>query len=191
MAENTDDFMVEEGAPLPPGYRIPDVEFKVRARDAEGNFQWTYPTTADYFAGKRVVVFSLPGAFTPTCTNNQVPSFSALYDQIVRHNVDAVYCVSVNDTFVMNAWAKSLGVENITFIPDGNCKFTSGMGMIVSKENLGFGARSWRYSMVVDDCVVEKFFEEPGRSDNCAEDPYGETKPEVMLAYLQSVTAAE
>lgn len=168
---------------------VPYVNFKVRARDAEGNFQWTYPTTADYFQGKRVVVFSLPGAFTPTCTNNQVPSFNAMYDEFTARGIDAVYCVSVNDTFVMNAWAKSLGADNITFIPDGSAEFTEGMGMLVAKDNLGFGKRSWRYAMVVNDGVVEKFFEEPGRSDNFEEDPYGETTPENVLEYLTEKVA--
>jgi len=168
---------------------VPYVNFKVRSRDAEGNYRWTYPTTADYFKGKRVVVFSLPGAFTPTCTNNQVPSFDAMYDEFTTRGIDSVYCVSVNDTFVMNAWAKSIGANKITFIPDGSAEFTEGMGMLVAKDNLGFGKRSWRYAMVVNDGVVEKFFEEPGRSDNFEEDPYGETTPENVLEYLTEKVA--
>jgi len=168
---------------------VPYVNFKVRSRDAEGNYRWTYPTTADYFKGKRVVVFSLPGAFTPTCTNNQVPSFNAMYDEFTTRGIDSVYCVSVNDTFVMNAWAKSIGANKITFIPDGSAEFTEGMGMLVAKDNLGFGKRSWRYAMVVNDGVVEKFFEEPGRSDNFEEDPYGETTPENVLEYLTEKVA--
>lgn len=166
---------------------VPNVTFKTRVRNPEtsGSFQWAYPTTADYFAGKRVVVFSLPGAFTPTCTNNQVPGFNALFDQITNEDVDAVYCVSVNDAFVMNAWAKSLNASNITFIPDGSAEFTEGMGMLVDKDNLGFGKRSWRYAMVVNDGIIEKFFEEPGRRDNADDDPYGETTPEAILEYLK------
>jgi peroxiredoxin len=168
---------------------VPNVNFKVRAKNAEGNFEWTYPTTADYFQGKRVVVFSLPGAFTPTCTNNQVPAFNAMYNEFIALGIDEVYCVSVNDTFVMNAWAKSISADKIKLIPDGSAEFTEGMGMLVAKDNLGFGKRSWRYAMVVNDGVVEKFFEEPGRSDNVEEDPYDETAPEHILGYLTEKVA--
>jgi peroxiredoxin len=163
---------------------VPEVTFKVRVRDGD-EFDWAYPTTDDYFAGKRVVVFSLPGAFTPTCSNFQVPGFDALYDDIRKLRVDDVYCISVNDSFVMNAWAKEQGVRNLTLIPDGSGTFTEGMNMLVRKDNLGFGARSWRYAMIVDDGKVEKIFEEPGRSDNCETDPYTETTPLNVLEYLK------
>lgn len=163
---------------------VPNVTFKVRQQTTDG-FDWAYPTSNDYFAGKRVVVFSLPGAFTPTCSNFQVPGFDALYKDICFMNVDDVYCVSVNDSFVMNAWAKDQGVKNITFIPDGSGEFTEGMDMLVRKDNLGFGARSWRYAMVVDNGVVERMFVEPGKEDDCATDPYGETSPENIIDYLR------
>lgn len=162
---------------------VPNVTFKVR-EPVEDGFDWAYPTSNDYFAGKRVVVFSLPGAFTPTCSNFQVPGFDALYPDICNKNVDDVYCISVNDSFVMNAWAKDQGVRNLTLIPDGSGEFTEGMGMLVRKDNLGFGARSWRYAMVVNDGVVEKLFVEPGKEDDCATDPYGETSPERVLDFL-------
>ena len=166
--------------------QVPNVTFKVRSRDVEsGEFVWTYPTTDDYFKGKRVVVFSLPGAFTPTCSNNQVPGFDVLHDQMVEAGVDEVYCISCNDTFVMNAWAEDLRIKNVKLIPDGSCEFTAGMDMLVAKDNLGFGKRSWRYAMVVDDGTVERMFSEPGFEDDCPTDPYGETQPEKVLAYLK------
>mgnify|MGYP003629989126 CR=1 FL=1 len=166
---------------------VPNVKFKLRTRNVDsGEFDWTYPTTEDYFKDKRVVVFSLPGAFTPTCSNNQVPGFDVLYDQIIESDVDEVYCIACNDTFVMNAWAEDLRVKNVKFIPDGSCEFTAGMNMLVRKDNLGFGARSWRYAMVVDNGIVERMFVEDGKEDDCGTDPYGETTPEKVLAYLQS-----
>ena len=166
---------------------VPPVKFKLRTRNVDsGEFDWTYPTTEDYFKDKRVVVFSLPGAFTPTCSNNQVPGFDVLYDQIIESDVDEVYCIACNDTFVMNAWAEDLRVKNVKFIPDGSCDFTAGMNMLVRKDNLGFGARSWRYAMVVDNGIVERMFVEDGKEDDCGTDPYGETTPEKVLAYLQS-----
>jgi|TARA_B110000483_G_scaffold228603_1_gene291589 peroxiredoxin len=166
---------------------VPPVKFKLRTRNVDsGEFDWTYPTTEDYFKDKRVVVFSLPGAFTPTCSNNQVPGFDVLYDQIIESDVDEVYCIACNDTFVMNAWAEDLRVKNVKFIPDGSCEFTAGMNMLVRKDNLGFGARSWRYAMVVDNGIVERMFVEDGKEDDCGTDPYGETSPEKVLAYLQS-----
>ena len=167
--------------------QVPNVTFKLRTRNEEsGVFDWSHPTTDDYFKNKRVVVFSLPGAFTPTCSNNQVPGFDVLYDQIVAEGVDEVYCVSCNDAFVMNAWAEDLRIKNVKLIPDGSCEFTNGMGMLVRKDNVGFGARSWRYAMVVDDGTVERMFVEPGQEDDHGADPYGESAPEKVLEYLKS-----
>jgi len=166
--------------------QVPNVTFKVRSRNVDsGEFEWQHPTTNDYFGGKRVVMFSLPGAFTPTCSTNQVPGFDVLYDDIIAAGIDEVYCVSCNDAFVMNAWAEDLRVKNVKFIPDGSCEFTAGMEMLVAKDNLGFGKRSWRYAAVVEDGVVEKMFVEPGFEDDCPTDPYGESSPETVLAYLK------
>lgn len=166
--------------------QVPNVTFKVRSRNVDtGDFEWQHPTTNDYFGGKRVVMFSLPGAFTPTCSTNQVPGFDVLYDDIIAAGIDEVYCVSCNDAFVMNAWAEDLRVKNVKFIPDGSCEFTAGMEMLVAKDNLGFGKRSWRYAAVVEDGVVEKMFVEPGFEDDCPTDPYGESSPETVLAYLK------
>jgi peroxiredoxin len=170
------------------GIRVPDVTFKVRVRDesigGDNPFKWQDYTSKDYFSGKRVVVFSLPGAFTPTCSTYQVPNFEKNYETIKQMGVDEIYVISVNDTFVMRKWMLDQNVCKVKFIPDGNGDFTRLMGMLVDKSNLGFGQRSWRYAMVINDGVVEQWFEEPGREDNCEEDPYGETSPENVMEYL-------
>ena len=164
-------------------YQVPQVEFVFRE-----NSEFVTRTTADLFDGKRVVIFSLPGAFTPTCSAYQLPGFEAFYDMFKEQGIDEIYCISVNDGFVMNAWAKDQGIEKVTLIPDGNAYFTRSMGQLVLKSNLGFGERSWRYAAVVDNGIIEKLFEEPGRSDNAADDPYGETTPEAVLEYVKTAT---
>lgn len=171
------------------GNKVPQVEFRVRVRNealgGDNPFEWQTFTTDDYFAGKRVLVFSLPGAFTPTCSTYQVPGFEDAYNEICEdYNVDEVYVVSVNDTFVMRKWMLDQNVCNIKFIPDGNGEFTEGMGMLCDKSNLGFGMRSWRYAMVVNNGVIEKLFVEPGMCDLAEDDPYGETSPENVIEYL-------
>ncbi len=170
------------------GKKVPDVTFKTRVRDEsiEGPnpFRWEDKTTKDYFAGKKVVLFSLPGAFTPTCSTYQLPDFEKLYPDFQNSGVDEIYCISVNDAFVMNAWGKGQGLENVKLIPDGSGEFTRKMGMLVCKDNLGFGMRSWRYAAIVDDGVVTLWFEEPGFEDNCETDPYGESAPQNVLEKL-------
>ena len=171
--------------------RLPDVTFKTRVHDpaVEGPnpYRWQDRTTGDLFAGKRVVVFSLPGAFTPTCSNKQCPSYDLAYAEMKKHGVDEVYCISVNDAFVMFQWGKSMNVKNVKLIPDGNGTFTRRIGMLIDKSHLGFGYRSWRYSMVVNDGVIEKWFEEPGINDTGTDqDPYEVTDPDTMLNYLKT-----
>jgi len=144
-------------------------------------------TTRELFQGKRVAIFGLPGAFTPTCTTSQVPDFEAAYDELIAAGVDEVYCISVNDAFVMNAWRDSLGVEKVKFIPDGNGFFTRQLGKSVFKANLGFGVRSWRYSAIIDSDLIEVMFSEKGQVDNCEQDPYEMSKPAKLLAYLKEV----
>lgn len=161
--------------------RVPDVTFKFRQ-----NGEFVDVTTADLFGGKRVVLFALPGAFTPTCSTFQLPGFELDYDKFKDLGIDEIYCLSVNDAFVMNAWAKDQNINNVKLIPDGNAEFSVRMGMAVSKRNLGFGLRSWRYAAVVNNGEIEKLFEEPGKSDDFAEDPYGESSPESVLSWLQS-----
>jgi peroxiredoxin len=173
------------------GRHIPQVTFKTRVRDesVEGPnpYRWQDKSTDDLFAGKRVVIFSLPGAFTPTCSTKQCPSYDLAFNEICKLGIDGVYCISVNDAFVMFQWGKSLGLKQVHLIPDGSGAFTRRMGMLVNKEHLGFGYRSWRYSMVVNNCVVEKWFEEPGINDEGRDDdPYECTDPDTMIRYLQS-----
>jgi len=177
------------------GRRLPDITFKTRVRDeavgGSNPYRWQDVTTAEVFAGRRVVVFSLPGAFTPTCSNEQCPAFERLYDEFRKAGIDEVVCVTVNDAFVVHQWARHLGVSRVRMLPDGSGKFTRRMGMLVNKEHLGFGYRSWRYVMVVDDGVVETWLEEPGINDEgLDDDPYTVTNPEVVLDYLQQARAA-
>ncbi len=171
------------------GVSLPDVTFHTRVRDeavgGSNPFRWQDMTTADYFAGKRVVLFSLPGAFTPTCSTYQLPGYENGFDDFAAAGIDAIYCMSVNDSFVMNKWAQSQELKNVQVIPDGSGTFTRMMGMLVDKDNLSFGARSWRYAAIVNDGVIEAWFEEPGRADNHPEDPYGVSSPETVLAHLK------
>ncbi|MFP4297240.1 MAG: peroxiredoxin [Spirulinaceae cyanobacterium] len=169
--------------------RVPEVTFKTRVRDesVEGPnpYRWEDLTTSELFGGKKVVVFSLPGAFTPTCSSNHLPRYEELYDEFKAQGVDEIVCVSVNDAFVMFQWGKQIGAENVFLLPDGNGEFTRKMGMLVSKDNLGFGMRSWRYSMLVNDGNIEKMFIEPNYSDNCPTDPFEVSDADTMLAYLK------
>ncbi|NEN95118.1 MAG: peroxiredoxin [Moorea sp. SIO1F2] len=170
--------------------QVPDVVFKTRVRDESvagpNPFRWQDRTTQEIFGGKRIVLFSLPGAFTPTCSSTHLPRYEELYDEIKAQGVDQVICLSVNDAFVMFQWGKQQGVQNIFLLPDGNGEFTRKMGMLVEKDNLGFGMRSWRYSMVVDNGKIEKMFVEPGYEDNCPTDPFEVSDADTMLAYLKS-----
>lgn len=176
------------------GKKVPFVTFRTRIRDeAVGGpnpFRWEDKTSDDYFAGKRVVLFSLPGAFTPTCSTFQLPDFEKMYEQFKAEGVDEIYCISVNDAFVMNAWGKSQNLDHVKLIPDGSGEFTRKMGMLVSKDNLGFGMRSWRYAAVINDGIVEQWFEEEGYSDNCDSDPYGVSSPQNILEKLKDKKAA-
>ena len=169
---------------------VPAVTFKTRVRDdsIEGPnpFRWEDKTTYDYFAGKRVVLFSLPGAFTPTCSTYQLPGFEQNFAEFKALGIKDIYCVSVNDAFVMNCWAKDQKIKKVKMIPDGSAKFTEAMQMDVYKDNLGFGRRSWRYACVVNNGQIEKWFVEPGMEDNCEDDPYGETSPENILDWLRN-----
>lgn len=157
------------------GKKIPNVTFHTRQNNA-----WVDVTTDELFKGKTVVVFSLPGAFTPTCSSTHVPRYNQLADALKANGVDDIICMSVNDTFVMNEWKESQEADKITFIPDGNGEFTEGMGLLVSKDNLGFGKRSWRYSMLVKDGTVVKMFIEPEKDG----DPFEVSDADTMLNYI-------
>ena len=168
---------------------LPKVNFQIRVRDdsigGDNPFKWETKSTADFFAKKKSIVFSLPGAFTPTCSTYQLPDFNKLYEEFKSLGIDEIYCVSVNDSFVMNAWAKSQNIDKIKVIPDGNGEFTRKMGMLVDKINLGFGQRSWRYAMLVDDCKIVESFIEEGFEDNCESDPYEMSSPQNILKFLK------
>lgn len=167
---------------------VPQATFKTRVRDesigGDNPFRWQDLTTEEIFDNKTVLVFSLPGAFTPTCSTFQLPDFEKLYVDFQAKGVDDIYCLSVNDSFVMNAWAKAQQLENVKVIPDGSGEFTRKMGMLVQKDNLGFGMRSWRYAMLVKDGRIMKMWIEPGLEDNCQSDPYGESSPQNILEDL-------
>ena len=169
---------------------IPDVTFKTRVRDesVEGPnpFRWQDVTSADVFTGKRVVIFALPGAFTPTCSTEQCPAYERSYDDLRAAGANEVYCLSVNDAFVMYQWGKQLSLKNVKLLPDGSANFTRRMGMLINKDQLGFGLRSWRYSMVVEDGQIVAWFEEPGINDDGSDaDPYGESAPEKVVEWLE------
>jgi peroxiredoxin len=172
------------------GFRVPTTTVYARVRDDKidgpNPFKWDLRHSGDYFAGRRVVFFSLPGAFTPTCSNSQLPGFEVNYDKFKEHGIDGIICASVNDAFVMNCWFKDQDIVNVEAFPDGNGWFTGSMGMLVGKQHLGFGDRSWRYAMIVNDGIIEAWFEEPGFNSNGSDtDPYGETSPENILGLLE------
>lgn len=168
------------------GTKVPSVVFKTRQKNDAGAFEWVDVASDDIFSGKKVVLFALPGAFTPTCSSTHLPGYEAKYDELKAAGVDEVYCLSVNDTFVMNAWGKDLGVKNVKLLPDGSALFTKGIGMLVKKDNLGFGERSWRYSMVVEDGTVTQAFVEDGFGDNVEGDPFEVSDADTMLSHLKS-----
>ncbi|MBU2566088.1 peroxiredoxin [Patescibacteria group bacterium] len=176
--------------PLNEESRVPDVIFKTRVRDeslgGENPFRWQDVTTKEIFAGKKVVVFSLPGAFTPTCSSTHAPGYEQAYEEFKKLGIDEVICVSVNDAFVMYQWSLKLGLNKLRMLPDGNAEFTRKMGMLVKKNNLGFGDRSWRYSMYVEDGVIRKMFIEDGFSDDCPDDPFEVSGAQTMIDYLSN-----
>ena len=157
------------------GQRIPTITFRTRENNA-----WKDVTTDDVFSKKKVVVFALPGAFTPTCSSSHVPRYQELSAMFKARGVDEIVCISVNDAFVMNEWARDQHVEHVQALPDGNGEFTQAMGMLVDKRNLGFGQRSWRYSMFVDDGVIKKMFIEPEKDG----DPFEVSDADTMLRFL-------
>ena len=167
---------------------VPDMTFIIRERsDRTADFEWVQRTTVDIFRDKRVVVFSLPGAFTPTCSSTHLPGFEINYDRIIEQDIDEVYCLSVNDSFVMNAWFNAQEITKVKALPDGNGDFTRAMGMAVKKENLGFGIRSHRYAMVVDNGRVEAIWSEPNKLDNFEGDPFTISDFKTVLTYLEDV----
>ena len=172
--------------------KIKNHTFKFRVGDSEEKGgctfiggEWKDVTTDELFKGKKVVLFSLPGAFTPTCSGQQLPFYDEMYNKFKDKGIDDVYCISVNDAFVMNAWARDLGIKNVKMIPDGCGTFTSNMGMLVAKPKQGFGMRSWRYSTFIDNKQIMHFNEEEGLNNlGLNGDPYEVSDPDTMLEYF-------
>jgi peroxiredoxin len=173
------------------GEMVPDATFIGRKGDRapEGGCpiggEFTFQTSEDVFANKRVVVFALPGAWTPTCSSQQLPGFEFNWSRLRELGIDDVYCLSVNDGFVMNSWFEKESISLVKPLCDGSAEFTIGMGAAVSKANIGFGVRSWRYAMVVNNGAIEWLGVEPGKCDNADDDPYGESSPEKVLEFLK------
>ena len=168
---------------------VPSVTFKTRVRndDIEGPnpFEWKDLTSEEIFKGKRIVLFALPGAFTPTCSTSHLPRYEELHDEFRAQGIDQIVCLSVNDAFVMYQWGQTQQAKNVFLLPDGTGEFSRKMGMLVDKSNLGFGMRSWRYAMLVEDGVITKMFSEEGYADNCPSDPFEVSDADTMLGFLK------
>ena len=169
---------------------VPDAVFHTRIRNdslqGPNPFEWKQVTTDDVFKGKKVVLFALPGAFTPACSESHLPGYEQLHDELIAAGADKIVCLSVNDAFVMFQWAKAHNISKVFMLPDGNGDFTRKMGMLVKRTSTGMGMRSWRYSMFVDDGEIEEIFIEPGFSDEPAGVPVEQSGAENMLNYLRS-----
>jgi peroxiredoxin len=167
------------------GIKCANISLKVRKIG-----QWVNVNTEDLFKGKRVILFSLPGAFTPVCSEKQLPGFEKSYEMLCKMGIDEIYCISVNDGFVMNAWADQQKLQKVKVLPDGNADFTRSMGMLIQKNHLGFGMRSWRYCAIINDEIVEKWWQEKGiNNSGNDQDPYEETTPENCITYLKSLAS--
>ena len=165
---------------------VPSVSFQTRIYNEETQkYEWLGVNTWDLFADERILMFSLPGAFTPTCSTYQLPDFEELAEDFYREGITGIVCMTVNDAFVCNAWAKANNLEYVQVIPDGSGKFTEAMNMMVDKDNLGFGRRSWRYACIVENGTIEDWFIEEGREDNHDKDPYMFTAPAFILNKLR------
>ena len=161
---------------------IPSADFVQRVAG-----EFVRQNSEDLFKGKKVVLFSLPGAFTPTCSEKQLPAYEEMYERFKQAGVDEVYCVSVNDGFVMNAWAKDQGIEKVKLLADGNADFTDSMGMLCTKRGKGFANRSWRYSLYAVNGIVQEAFVEPGFNHKDEDDdPYTCTDPETMIQFVEA-----
>ena len=169
--------------------QVPDAIFHIRVRNdalaGDNPYEWQALSSADIFAGQRVVLFALPGAFTPACSESHLPGYERLHDDLTAAGVNRVACLSVNDAFVMNQWAKAQGISKVLMLPDGNAEFTRKMGMLVERTGQGMGLRSWRYSMLVEDRTIVKLFAEPDFTDNPPGVPVQVSDAETMLEYLR------
>ena len=168
--------------------KVPSSTFHTRVRNddlqQENPFEWKTIKSEDIFEQKKVVVFSIPGAYTPTCSSTHLPRYEELYSSFIENGIDDLYCLSVNDAFVMRQWKKQLGIKHVKMLPDGNAEFTRKMGMLVQKDNLGFGLRSWRYAMIINNGNIEQRFVEEGLSDDCPEDPFEVSDADTVLNWI-------
>jgi len=160
--------------------------------DGVPSFEWSIKKASDLFANKKVLIFGLPGAFTPTCSSAQLPMYDALFDEFKQLGIDEIWCTAVNDAFVMRSWAVDQGLQNVKMLPDGNGDFAAHLGLLVDKSNLGFGKRSWRYAMIVDNLEIERMFIEDGHpSDLYPTDPFHYSKAEYVLEELKQPSMQE
>ena len=165
--------------------RLTDQVFYIREND-----DWVLKRTQDIFNDKEVVVFGLPGAFTPTCSAFQLPKFEELYDTFKDLGIDEVYCTSVNDSFVMNAWFEQQGITKVKALPDGNGDFAKSVNMINDFTNRGFGLRSWRYCMFVKNAEIKVRYTEWGEPEACPiQDPFEVSNAEKMIEALKQMKA--
>jgi peroxiredoxin len=173
-------------------HQVPQITFKTRVRDESvagpNPFRWQDVTSDEIFAGKKIIVFALPGAFTPTCSGTHLPGYEKHYQDFRDAGVDEIYCLSVNDAFTMFQWGKHQDLKNVKMLPDGSGDFSRLMGMLVRKDDLGFGLRSWRYSMLVEDGEIRQLFSEAGKQDNCPDDPFEVSDADTMLTYIKSTS---
>lgn len=174
--------MIQKGDYLPN-----NCVFPMRDVNHTAGFRYNNTMSEELFRDKRVLIFGLPGAFTPTCSKSQLPAYERRYDEFRSHGIDDIYCCAVNDTFVMEAWRKTKGIKNVTMLPDGSGIFTQQIGALVSKDNMGFGQRSWRYALLVHDMKVEAVFVEEGMEDNAEKDPYEISHPSNVMKYLRGI----
>lgn len=166
--------------------RAPSAIFHCRvATDQIPGYRWQEISTQEVFGGRRIALFAVPGAFTPVCTSAHLPGYEEKYFELRSLGIDDVYCISVNDSFAMNAWFKSLGIQHVKPLPDGSGEFTRKLGYLVDRSNHGFGMRSWRYSAILRDGVVEMMWAEPGFADHSEEDPFVVSDVNTMIAYLR------
>lgn len=166
--------------------QIPNITLRHRI-----NGEFVDVSVHDLFKGKRVVLFGLPGAYTPTCSEKQLPGFESMYIDMISLGIDEVYCTSVNDSFVMGEWFKDQGIRYVKPLPDGNGHLAAMLDMLVTKHNCGFGLRSWRYACIINDLEIEVMNEEEGKIDEREDDPYEVSTPEGIFEYLKTHVVSE
>ena len=171
------------------GEPIPNTTFFFRKENP--NFtgidknDWFPEKSQDLLVGKKVIIVGVPGPFTPVCSGFQVPQFEKYYNDFkFEYGIEEIYITAVADFFVMDAWKKSLNLKNLKMLPDGSGDWARLNGMLVNRAEWGYGYRSWRYAMIVDNLIIERMFCEPNPEDMIGNDPYGESAPQNILEWL-------